>query len=126
MGANFVVQLENRPGALAGLARAFADAGVNIGEVSGGGTGEYCYAIVTTEDARAAHDVLRAGGYVYQAGETLIVDVPDRTGGLAEVAGKLEAAGVNIEAILFLGRKEGAVETALTVDDVEAARRALA
>ena len=122
MSTNFVVQLENRPGSLARLARAFADVGINIGEVSGA----FGYAIFAMEGGEAARAVLRANSYVFIEGEVLIVDVPDRTGGLAEVTGRLADAGVNILAILFLGRSIGVVQTALTVDDIDAARLALA
>jgi hypothetical protein len=127
MSTQFIVQMENRPGAIANLARAFASAGVNIREIGGGGGGggDVGYAVVTADDDEGARAVLRAGGFVFREGDALIVEVPDHPGGLAEIAGKLEAAGVNIQAILFLGRREGAVETAITVDDVEKARAAL-
>jgi hypothetical protein len=125
MSTQFIVQMENRPGALANLARAFASAGVNIREIGGGGGSDVGYAVVTADDDEGARAVLRTGGFVFREGDALIVEVPDHPGGLAEVAGKLEAAGVNIQAILFLGRREGAVETAITVDDVEKARAAL-
>ena len=46
-------------------------------------------------------------------------------GGFAATAEKLAAAGVDIHGVLFLGRREGIVETAFTVDDVARARRAL-
>ncbi len=125
MGSQFVVQLENRPGALARLARAFADGGVSFREVSGGGTGDFAYAVVTATDDAAARNVLRTSGYVFVEGDALIVDVVDRPGGLADVTEQLADAGVNIFTVLFLGRKEGAVVTAFTVDNVDVARKAL-
>ncbi|MFH0750256.1 MAG: ACT domain-containing protein, partial [Chloroflexota bacterium] len=65
------------------------------------------------------------GGYPYVEGETLIVEVEDKPGGLASVAEKLAAAGVDIRGVLFVGSGEGKVETAFSVDDVARARRAL-
>jgi hypothetical protein len=49
-----------------------------------------------------------------------------RPGSLAAVARRLADAGVNIEALLPTGMEGGAVTLALAVDDVQAARSALA
>ncbi len=125
MTTQFVVQLDNRPGTFAGLTRALAERGVDIREISGGGTGEHAYAILTSDDDDATRQVLRSGGYPYVEGESLIVEVEDRPGGLAAVAEKLAAAGVDIRGCLFVARSEGKVETAFSVDDVGRARRAL-
>jgi len=73
----------------------------------------------------ATRAVLRAGGYPYVEGETLIVEVEDRPGGLAAVAEKLAVAGVDIRGVLFVGRRAGTVETAFSVDDLARARKAL-
>lgn len=125
MSSQFVVQLHNRPGALAGLTRALADRGIDLRGVSGGGAGDHAYAVLTTSDDAATRQVLRTGGYPYVEGETLIVEVDDRPGGLAAVAEKLAAAGVDIRSVLFVGCAEGKVETAFSVDDVARARKAL-
>ena len=125
MSSQFVVQLDNRPGALAGLASALAAQGIDIRGISGGGSGDHAYAVLTTNDDGATRAVLRAGGYPYVEGETLIVEVEDRPGGLAAVTQKLAAAGVDIRSILFVDCGGGTVRTALSVDDVERARKAL-
>jgi hypothetical protein len=125
MSSQFVVQLDNRPGSFAGLTRALAERGIDLRGISGGGTGDHAYAVLTTDDDDATRQVLRSGGYPYVEGETLIVEVEDRPGGLAAVAEKLGAAGVDIRGVLFVGSAEGKVETAFSVDDVARARRAL-
>lgn len=125
MGTQFVVQLDNRPGSFAGLTRALAERGINLRGISGGGTGACAYTVLETDDDDATRAVLRSSGYPYVEGETLIVQVEDRPGGLAAVAEKLAAAGVDIRGVLFVGRTDGSVETALSVDDVARARRAL-
>ena len=125
MSSQFVVQLDNRPGALAGLARALAAQGIDIRAISGGGSGEHAYAVLTTDDDAATRAVLRAGGYPYVEGETLIVEVEDRPGGLAAVTEKLAAAGIDIRSVLFVDSGAGTVRTAFAVDDVERARKAL-
>jgi hypothetical protein len=125
MATQFIVQLVNLPGALAGLARALAERGIDIRDISGGGAGEHAYAVLTTNDDAATRSVLRGGGYPFVEGETLIVEIEDRPGGLASVAEKLAAAGVDIHGVLFVARAHGIVETAFSVDDVGRARKAL-
>jgi hypothetical protein len=125
MGTQFIVQLANRPGSLARLARALAVAGVDIRDISGGGAGENAYAVLSTSDDVATRTALRAAGYPFVEGETLIVQVEDRPGGLAAVAEKLAAAGIDIKGVLFVGRSAGIVETAFSVDDVVRARTVL-
>ena len=125
MGTQFVVQLVNRPGALATFSRALAERGVSIGEISGGGGGAHAYAVVTTDDDGTTRAVLRSLGCPYVEGEALVVEIDDRPGGFAATTEKRAAAGVDIHGVLFLGRREGIVETAFTVDDVGRARRAL-
>jgi len=125
MGTQFVVQLQNRPGALATFARALAERGVSLREISGGGGGEHAYAVVATDDDGATRAVLRSFGYPYVEGEALVVEIDDKPGGFAATTEKLAEAGVNILGVLFLGRREGVVETAFTVDDMARARRAL-
>jgi hypothetical protein len=125
MGTQFVVQLDNRPGSLAGLTRALAEKGINLRAISGGGTGACAYTVLETDDDDATRAVLRSSGYPYVDGEALIVAVEDKPGGLAAIAEKLAAAGVDIRGVLFVGRTDGSVETAFSVDDVARARRAL-
>ena len=125
MATQFVVQLDNRPGSFARLTRALAERDINLRGISGGGAGAGAYAVLTTDDDDATRQVLRSGGYPYVEGETLIVEVEDKPGGLASVAEKLAAAGVDIRGVLFVGSGEGKVETAFSVDDVARARRAL-
>jgi hypothetical protein len=125
MVTQFVVQLDDRPGALAGLTKALAARGIDLRGISLGGAGDRGYAVITTSDEAATRGVLRTSGYPYVEGETLIVEVEDRPGGLAAVAEKLAVAGVDIRGVLFVGCGEGKVATALSVDDVDRARKAL-
>ena len=125
MGTQFVVQLENRPGALAALTRALAAAAIDIRGIAGGGAGEQAYAVLTTSDEEATRAVLRAGGYPFVEGATIVVAIEDRPGGLAAVTEKLAAAGVDIKSVLFVSSRDGTVETAFAVDDVARARKAL-
>ena len=126
MGRQFVVQLDNRPGELAHLARALATRGINITQISCAGTGTIACAFMTTTDPTETRDVLRGLGHDFVEGATVVVDVLDQPGGLADVAERLATAGVNIHGTLCIGRRAGIIEMAFAVDDEAKARAALA
>ena len=121
----FVVQLQNRPGELAHLARALAVRGIDIRHIAGGGAGcTYC-AFLATDNDPTTREVLRSMGYNFVEGTTIVVEVEDRPGMLAELSEKLGAANVNIEGVLIVGRRGGLVEIAFAVDNEARAREAL-
>jgi hypothetical protein len=121
----FVVQLDNRPGELAHLARALGARGVNITHISCAGTGSIACAFMTTAEDEQTRSVLRGLGHEFIEGATIVVDVMDHPGGLADVAERFALAGVNILGTLCVGRREGVLEMAFAVDDVEKAKAAL-
>ncbi|NJD26791.1 MAG: hypothetical protein FIA92_00650 [Chloroflexi bacterium] len=125
MARQFVIQLENRVGELAHLARALAARGIDIRHVSCFGTGRLGCAFITPDDAVAMRRVLEGLGYQYIEGEPLVVPVEDRPGGLADVAERLAAAGIMITGTMCVGQKPGIVEMAFTVDDEAKARAVL-
>jgi hypothetical protein len=126
MGRQFVVQLDNRPGELAHLARALGGRGVDISHISCAGTGSLACAFISTADEAVTREVLHGLGHDYLEGETVVVDVIDEPGGFADVAEKLAACGVNILGAMCVGRREGVMEMAFAVDDSDKARGALA
>lgn len=125
MDRQFVVQLDNRPGELAHLARALGARGINITHISCAGTGKLACAFMTTEKDEETRDVLRGLGHEFLEGSTIVVDVMDRPGGLADVAERFAQAGVNILGTLPVGCRDGVLEMAFAVDDEEKARAAL-
>ncbi len=125
MGRQFVIQLDNRPGELAHLAKALAARGIDISHISCVGAGPLACAFMTTSDDASTRAVLRGLGHDFIEGETVYVDVPDEPGGLAGVADALAGAHVNILATLIVGRRPGIVEMAFAVDDRARARAAL-
>lgn len=125
MGRQFVIQLDNRPGELAHLARALGARGIDIRHISCVGGGPLACAFITSSDDQATREVLHGLGHEFIEGEAIVVDVEDRPGGLADVAEKLADAGVNIIGTLCVGRRPGIVEMAFAVDDGPKARAAL-
>ena len=122
MANQFVVQLDNRPGALAVLAEALAAGGVDLRAIGGGGIGDTGHVIMTTADDDATRRILDAGGYTYIEGESILAEVDDRPGGMAAIARRLADAGVNVYGHLFVGRWGDRATFAFVVDDPARAR----
>ncbi len=122
----FTVRLKNEPGALGRLAARLGEHGIDIRSIAAGAVGSFGCAVLSTNDDAAAREVLRKGRYQFVEGETLNVGVEDRPGALAEMATRLSQAGVNITGVVVLGRHQGKAELAITVESIDAARRALA
>jgi hypothetical protein len=119
--ADITVLLENRPGALADVAEALGQAGVNIDGMCGFVAGGRGVGHLLVQDPEAAR---RALGDVCEVGEereVLIVDLEDRPGALGNVVRKLAEAGVNVE-VSYLTT---ALQVVLAVSDIERARTAL-
>jgi len=121
----FIIELENRPGALADVAAAIAEKGINIGGVAGAsGTSGGSVAIVTN-DADATRSALQAAGASFREVALASASLEDRPGSLADAARRLADAGVNIETVFATGMEAGRITVAFGVDNVEAARAAL-
>jgi hypothetical protein len=125
MTRQFVIQLDNRPGELAHVARALAARGIDIEHISCAGTGTIACAFMTTGEDAETRDVLKGLGHDFIEGETIVVDVEDQPGGLGDIAQKLADAGVNILGVLEVGRREGIKEIALAVDDPVKAKQVI-
>ena len=122
MANQFVVQLNNEPGAMASLAEALAARGVDLRAIGGGGIGHSGHVIMTTADDATTKQILDEGGYTYIEGESILAEVDDRPGGMAALSRQLADAGVNIYGHLFLGRWGDRAMFAFVVDDPEKAR----
>ena len=122
MANQFVVQLNNEPGAMASLAEALAARGVDLRAIGGGGIGDSGHVIMTTADDATTKQILDEGGYTYIEGESILAEVDDRPGGMAAMSRQLADAGVNIYGHLFLGRWGDRAMFAFVVDDPERAR----
>jgi hypothetical protein len=122
MARQFVVQLDNVPGAMANLAETLAARGVDLRAIGGGGIGGAGHVIMTTADDDTTKAVLDDGGYTYVEGESILAEVDDRPGGMARIARELADAGVNIQGHLFLGRWGDRAMFTFVVDQPDIAR----
>jgi hypothetical protein len=91
------VSLENRPGALAQMARVLADAKVNIVALLGSSAGAQGSAQVVVDNVNKAKKALEGAQLPFTQGTLDQFDLDNKPGALAELAGKLAKKGVNIE-----------------------------
>jgi hypothetical protein len=97
---DLVIDIENTPGALAQVAAAISDAGVNVAAATCVGPGERAELHILVPHAEAAKHALAISHVaVSREREVLVVDVEDRPGVLADLTRKIARAGVNLDLV---------------------------
>jgi len=91
------VFLDNRPGMLARVADALAEAKINIYAISTSDTIDHTVIRLVVSDYRRALHVFEEHGTLVVEDDVLLVDGSNKPGELARVAHKLADARVNIE-----------------------------
>ena len=100
MAVDLVIDLDNTPGALATVATAISDAGVNIAAATCLGTDNHAELHILVPHAEAAkHSLSITGVSVSRERDVVIVDVHDRPGELADVTRRIAKAGVNLDLV---------------------------
>jgi hypothetical protein len=89
--------LDNRPGMLARVADALAEAKINIYAIAISDTVDHSVIRMVVSDYRRALHVFEEHGTLVVEDDVLIVDGSNKPGELAKIAHKLAAAKVNIE-----------------------------
>jgi hypothetical protein len=125
MGHQFVVHIEDRPGALSRLTHVLAVDGIDIHHMAGIGSGAIGYVVLVVDRDDDARTALSGAGYAFEEGQPLMMVIDDRPGALAELTERLAVAGVNIHSLLVQDQRNGQADVSLTVDDVARARAAL-
>ena len=123
MVVDLVIDIENAPGALARVAAAISDAGVNIAAATCVGPGERAELHILVPHAGAArHSLAISHVAVTREREVVVVDVADRPGVLADLTRKIARAGVNLDLVYVATRNRVVFGAA----DLAALRGALA
>jgi hypothetical protein len=89
--------LENRPGTLARVCEALAEAKINIYAISTSDTVDHIVVRMVLSDAKKALLIFEERGSLALATEVIMIDGSNKPGSLAEIAEKLGDAKVNIE-----------------------------
>ena len=105
MAVDLVIDIENAPGALAQVATAISDAGVNIAAATCLGRGERAELHILVPHAEAAKHALAISHLaITREREVVVVDVQDRPGVLADLTRKIARAGVDLDLLYVATR----------------------
>ncbi len=105
MPVDLVIDIENTPGALADVAAAISDAGVNIAAATCIGPGERAELHILVRHGEAAKHLLAISHLaVSREREVVVIEVEDRPGVLADLTRKVARAGVNLDLVYVATR----------------------
>jgi hypothetical protein len=123
VASDLAIDVDNTPGALAKVAAAISDAGVNIAAATCIGPGERAELHILVKHAEAAKHSLAIshGVAVTREREVVVIEVEDRPGVLADLTRKIAAAGVNLDLVYVATRNR----VVFGADDLPALRAAL-
>jgi hypothetical protein len=120
------VFLANRPGALARVCEALAQAEINIQALATSDTVDHTVVRMVVSDPTKALMLLGEAGVLALETEVLTIETASEPGVLAKIAERLAEANLNIEyAYLAAGRMAEKGLIILRLSDVEKARRVL-
>jgi hypothetical protein len=97
---DLVIRVPNSPGALARVAAAISDAGVNLSAATCIGGEDHADLHVLVKHAQATRRVLEPAGLtVAEEREVVVVDAEDHPGVLADLARHVADAGINLDLV---------------------------
>ena len=122
MATDLVIDIENTPGALAQVAQAISDAGVNIAAATFVGPGARAEIHILVKHAEAAKHALAIshGVTVTREREVVVVEVEDRPGVLADLTRRIAKAGIDLD-LVYVATRNRIVFGAADLDGLKAA-----
>jgi hypothetical protein len=121
MAFDLVIEIANEPGALAEVAAAISDAGVNLAAATCLGTADQVELHILVPHAEAARHALAISHVgVSRECEVVVVDVEDRPGVLADLTRKVAKAGIDLD-LLYVATRNRLVFGAADLDGLRAA-----
>lgn len=121
MSIDLVIEVVNEPGALAKVAKAISDAGVNIAAATCIGNAEKAELHILVPHAEPVRHALALTSLaVTREREVVVVEVHDEPGILADLAGKVAAHGANID-LVYVATKNRVVFGSPDLDKVRSA-----
>jgi hypothetical protein len=120
------LELPNRPGALAGVARILAKERINVAALSVDSTARRGHVRLVVSDPARARALLAEGGFRVETHELIAVRLEDRSGSFLQVLEALSAAKVNIQSVaILIVRERAQTLVAFSSDDLARARQVL-
>jgi hypothetical protein len=121
VAVDLIIDTENTPGALAQVAAAISDAGVNIAAATCIGPGERAELHILVKHAEAArHSLAISHLAVSREREVVVIDVEDRPGVLADLTRKIARAGVDLD-LVYVATRNRVVFGSPDLDGLKAA-----
>jgi hypothetical protein len=121
MAVDLVIDIENTPGALADVAAAISDAGVNIAAATCLGPGKRAELHILVPHAGAVRHLLGISHLaITREREVVVVEVEDRPGVLADLARRIARAGVDLD-LVYVATRNRVVFGAPDLDGLKAA-----
>jgi hypothetical protein len=121
MPVDLVIDIDNTPGALAEVAAAISDAGVNIAAATCVGPGERAELHILVPHAGAVRHLLGISHVaVTREREVVVVDVEDRPGVLADLTRRIARAGVDLD-LVYVATRNRVVFGSPDLDGLKAA-----
>ncbi len=112
-----IVMARDEVGVIADISQALANEGINVESINAQVVGEEVTIILTSDRYDHALYVLNQAGFKAVSDDALVLRLADEPGALANVAGSLKDAGVNIESMHILSRQAGYAMVALKTDN---------
>ena len=119
---DLVIDIEHAPGALAKVAAAISDAGVNIAAATCLGPDERAELHILVKHAEAAKHALAIshGVTITREREVVVVEVEDCPGVLADLTRKVADAGIDLD-LVYVATRNRVVFGAADIDGLRAA-----
>jgi hypothetical protein len=115
------IDIDNTPGALAEVAAAISDAGINIAAVTCVGPGDRAELHILVPHGEAARHLLGISHIgVTSEREVVVVDVEDRPGVLADLTRKIAQAGIDLD-LVYVATRNRVVFGAADLEGLKAA-----
>jgi hypothetical protein len=123
MAVDVVIDIENEPGALARVAAAISDAGVNIAAATCLGADQRAELHILVPHAEPVRHALAISQLaVTRVREVVVVEVDDRPGVLADLTRRIARAGVDLDLVYVATRNR----VVFGAEDIESLKDALA
>jgi len=121
----FDVFVDNKPGELARVTDALAQSAINIRGLATEKHGPKPVIKVITDDEVSTRKSLQRMGFAFEEFDVILLDLVDRPGEIAKVAKRAAKAGLNIESIFLIGKRDTAVSMAVITNDLKKGKEAL-
>jgi hypothetical protein len=123
IGRQITVALENQPGQLAAVCTLLVENDISIDAISVIDSIEQGVIRLIVSDPLRCKSVLQARGFYVIESDILVIDLTDRPGKLAQIAGKLAAAKINIDYVYGSVDRQGSpIRLILKPSDIVRAR----